>query len=1188
VDSSGTVFFTQFSSAAVWRLAPSGTLDVYSGNPDREGISNEGVVRTAALFGNGIRVTGSPSGGLIVADSRNGRLRSITNTVDTIAGSGAAYRGDGEPAVAALLSSPWAIAESRNRVVYFSDPVLRVIFSISSSGVLERFAGSGELNAAFVDARPRLQSSFGTPYGIAIDPIGNVYVADDDCSIRRIAADGVMRLFAGAPMQCGTSPDGRTLRDVRFGRLRGLAFDGAGNLYASDITNQKVWRLAPNGIVTTYVGTGEAGSALVDTAPTRTALDNPSGLAATASGTVFIADSANSRILRVEGNRVTSMATGLLGPSGLALDASGNLFVSEVRGHRVQRFPANGAGSAFAGVGSAGYSGDGLAANRAEFSGPNGLAVTSNGTLLVADSGNGRIRAILSSPPAIWADTKPREISLSPSETRAIGSFPISSAVAGIAFTIDIRYQGERTGWLRVSPERGSLPATINYEADTAELPEGDYAASIVISVPTATPKETALPLTLRVPSAGPPGIGVAISRLTLSTLLGTPVGQAIPVRNTGDREITISSSIVQGDFLSIAPSAIRLSRGESAAFAVTADPSTRTVGTYNGGALLSGDNNVNAIVPVSLTVANTRTRLILSQTGLTFRAVSGGGNPLPQPVTVIALGATPIRWQASASGAPWLTATPARGTATAGSEELSRIEVGVVPAGLATGDHFAKVEVTDLDNPSNRHFLSVLLQVLPAGVDPGPEIVPASLVFAVPPGEPAGAQETTIYIPTNRTSAFTTSSLTLDGGAWLRHLPTSGSASGSAPGRLIIQPLAAALSPGIYRGSVTLLFEDGQSRTISVMTVVGSGGSADAKSRRRDASACSSTTLHTQIISPANSFLTTVGQPVRLSAKVVDGCGNSHQPEAGGTAGVSVSGVGVPTTALVHIGGGVWEATWTPQTEQASTSLVFLAVFARGTFIQAGGDRRIGVVAAASRPILFAESVTDAASYQSGAAVAPGSLVTLFGANLNTAEVAAGGIPLPRQLGDLDVRIGTQTIPLLYAGPGQVNAQIPFDVPAETELQLEVRRGSNAATPQRIVISKARPAIFTVDQSGSGQGHIYKTLSDGTTRLATGGDGVRAGDTIIVYANGLGETTPAVLAGTAAPSEPLASAANPVSLEIGKVSATVVFAGLVPGLTGVFQLNAVVPAGVPPGEAVEVLLRSAGQVSSPVTLSVK
>jgi len=138
---------------------------------------------------------------------------------------------------------------------------------------------------------------------------------------------------------------------------------------------------------------------------------------------------------------------------------------------------------------------------------------------------------------------------------------------------------------------------------------------------------------------------------------------------------------------------------------------------------------------------------------------------------------------------------------------------------------------------------------------------------------------------------------------------------------------------------------------------------------------------------------------------------------------------------------------------------------------------------------------------------------------------------------------------------------------------------------PETITIAAARPAIFTMNQQGTGQGAILNARGV----LVDSAAPATAGDTVQVFATGLGVTEPAVVSGAPAPSaEPLARVAAPVSATVGGLPATVQFAGLAPGFVGLYQVNVQIPAGVPPGPAVPLVLLQNGVPSNTVSLAIR
>jgi uncharacterized protein (TIGR03437 family) len=186
-------------------------------------------------------------------------------------------------------------------------------------------------------------------------------------------------------------------------------------------------------------------------------------------------------------------------------------------------------------------------------------------------------------------------------------------------------------------------------------------------------------------------------------------------------------------------------------------------------------------------------------------------------------------------------------------------------------------------------------------------------------------------------------------------------------------------------------------------------------------------------------------------------------------------------------------------------------------------------------------------------------------------------------------VLLGNQTLPILYTNPGQLNVQVPYGVPVNTQYQLTVQRGNSYSVPQQLVVAQAEPGIFTINQQGTGQGVILK--SNGVT-YAQPGAPASIGETIVIYCTGLGSVTPKVKEGSTPPSAPpLSTTDNQVTVTIGDKPAAVSFSGLTPGSVGLYQINAVVPSGIQTGDAVPVVISVAGQtspISPPVTMAVK
>lgn len=231
--------------------------------------------------------------------------------------------------------------------------------------------------------------------------------------------------------------------------------------------------------------------------------------------------------------------------------------------------------------------------------------------------------------------------------------------------------------------------------------------------------------------------------------------------------------------------------------------------------------------------------------------------------------------------------------------------------------------------------------------------------------------------------------------------------------------------------------------------------------------------------------------------------------------------------------------------------------------------------------PVLSANGTVNGASFAPGGtpagAVAPGSIVAIFGTDLASGTSSARAVPLPTAMADATVVMNGISAPLFYVSPGQINAQVPFEVAGGfgiTSISVQVKRGSQSTAVQTAQLAAVSPGIFTVNSRGTGDGAI---LHAANFQLVTSGNPARAGEFVSIYCTGLGTTNPLVASGAASPNaEPLARTLTAPVVTIGGRAAVVNFSGMAPGFVGLYQINVQIPAGLGAGSQ-QVVIRMNG-----------
>jgi hypothetical protein len=315
-------------------------------------------------------------------------------------------------ATAALLKAPSGMALDAAGNVYVADTNNNEVRKLAAgTGTATVFAGTGV--AGFLgDGGPPSSAQLSGPQAVTVDAAGNVYIADTGNNRIRVvsAATGNISTLAGGTT-AGSTGDGGLASAALLSGPQDVAVDPAGNVYIADTGSNKVRVVnVQSGYILTVAGTGVAGTPATGLA-TGSPLNAPGGVAADNRGDVYLSDTGNNVVREVVGGQIMTVAgngtaatsgdggpataASINGPGHLGLDAAGDVYVAGTAGNRVREVSAaTGFIATIAGTGTAGVSANGLLATNSALSGPKGVKIDSLGNVYVVDTGNNRIAEI--------------------------------------------------------------------------------------------------------------------------------------------------------------------------------------------------------------------------------------------------------------------------------------------------------------------------------------------------------------------------------------------------------------------------------------------------------------------------------------------------------------------------------------------------------------------------------------------------------------------------------------------------------------------------------------------------------------------------------------------------------------------------------------------------------------------------
>jgi uncharacterized protein (TIGR03437 family) len=735
--------------------------------------------------------------------------------------------------------------------------------------------------------------------------------------------------------------------------------------------------------------------------------------------------------------------------------------------------------------------------------------------------------------------------------------------------------------WVKISPPSGAVPGNLIVEIDNTNLGAATLDAHIEITqqTPAALSQKPGEPVPQISSTALVPvsltlldqqgTIDATPGLLEFSTTEGSSIvlDQILYAEGRGGPAINWQAEVSTDNgqpWLSVSPgTGVAPTRLQ-----VSANPAGLDAGVHHGMVrLVSGSQRAD--VPVSLLVQAEDSVLATDQTSLYFEVQEGTSTVIEKTMRVLNLGTGSMNWTthvSEQSGAvQWLAVTPNNGVSEGNSENPPQLAFTVRPDALPAGVQSALVEIASAGTSQSR-FVTVVVNVRPAGATVTPALDPAGLVFSAALGGVApGMQQ--VWLRSNQTAAlgFLAGATTFTGGNWLQVQPLTGNAAaGGTPLQVSINH--AGLSAGVYHGMVGVTFGDGTVRSVPALLTVRPAGAG-----------CIPASTALTAISPVQNFVAAAGHATRLEAAVFDDCGVGVP----GAAVLAIPNNGDPAIPLRNLGGGRYGATWSPGNAGSQVNLRYERV--SGTTIDE--TTLVGTVASTAAPRLSQHGSVNGASFARGGALAPGGILSTFGFNLASANNSATEIPLPNTLGGIRLFAGGRPAPLFFASFGQVNAQLPYETAATRQIDIVASVNGQFTVPRPAYVATARPGLFPMPAAAGPPRAIAQNQD---LSLNSPDNPAKRGEAVIVYLTATGEVNPAVATGDGAPGEePLARVALPATARIGDKEAEIIYLGLTPGFVGLTQANLIIPAGSMVGPNVPVVSTIDGQPSNVMVIAI-
>lgn len=404
-DSTGNLFVSDAGDNTIRKITPAGVVTTFAGTHGTQGTADG--TGTAALFTTPHGVACDSSDNLYVVDTGNDTIRKITpaGVVTTFAGDAGVSGSINATGTVATFNAPYGIAIDKSNTLYVTDNGNAEVRRIDQSTTVTIYAGVGVQGT--LDGKVAV-AEFYSPYGIAIDSSGNIFVTDAVAdSIRKITTDGQVSTFAGNIYTAGSQDGAGNL--ATFNAPAGISIDKSNNIYLADAGNQVIRKIAADATVSTIAGSVPTLPANTDGTGSAARFNSPQGMVRDSAGNIFVADYANYTLRKITPAGVVTTFAGTAGTrgyadgtgtaatfgglDGLTIDSADNIYATDNYDSTIRKITPAGVVTTIAGspLFPGGLDGTG---HFAYFDLPAGITIDPAGNLYVADFGNDTIRKI--------------------------------------------------------------------------------------------------------------------------------------------------------------------------------------------------------------------------------------------------------------------------------------------------------------------------------------------------------------------------------------------------------------------------------------------------------------------------------------------------------------------------------------------------------------------------------------------------------------------------------------------------------------------------------------------------------------------------------------------------------------------------------------------------------------------------